>query len=170
VGGGGALKGISAESCIEAFMSNWVARFGVPETVTSDRGSQFSSFAWSSFCVKLCVQHAMTTAYHPQANGIVERVHRQPKDSLRACGAGTYWPLYLPWILQGLRAAPNKISGFSSTEAVFGQPLVLLGELNPGPVAHPLAFYSVSASPTTGPQVFTPGDRRPEGVGQRGQA
>ena len=26
----------------------------------------------------------MTTSYHPQANGMVERVHRQLKDALRA--------------------------------------------------------------------------------------
>jgi transposase InsO family protein len=83
------LKGISAEACIEAFMSHWIARFGVPETVTSERGSQFSSFAWSLFCDLLGVRHAMTTAYHSQANGMVERVHRQLKDSLCAWGAST---------------------------------------------------------------------------------
>jgi cleavage and polyadenylation specificity factor subunit 1 len=90
------LKGIFAEACIEAFMYHWIARFGVPETVTSDRGSQFSSFAWSSFCDRFGVRHTMTTAYHPQANGMVERVHRQLKDSLRARGASTDWPLHLP--------------------------------------------------------------------------
>jgi transposase InsO family protein len=90
------IKGISAEACIEAFMSHWIARFGVPETVTSDRGSQFSSFTWSSFCDLLGVRYAMTTAYHPQANCIIERVHRQLKDSLRARGACKDWPLHLP--------------------------------------------------------------------------
>jgi transposase InsO family protein len=69
------LKGIAAASCVEAFMSLWVARFGVQETVTSDRGSQFSSCTWPSFCAKLGVPHAMTTAYHPQANALMERVH-----------------------------------------------------------------------------------------------
>jgi transposase InsO family protein len=97
------LKGISAESCIEAFISNWVAHYGVPKTVTSDRDSQFSYFAWSSFCARLNMRHAMTMAFHPQANSIVERVHRQLKDSRHARGAGTDWPLHLPWVLLGLR-------------------------------------------------------------------
>jgi hypothetical protein len=39
------------------------------------------------------------------------------------------WPAHLPWVLLGLRSAPKGISGISSAEAVFGQPLVLLGEL-----------------------------------------
>jgi transposase InsO family protein len=101
-------------SCVEAFLSNWVAHFGVPETLTSDRGAQFSSSTWASFCSKLGVRHAMTTAYHPQANGLVERDHRQLKDGLRVCQAGVDWPAHLPWVLLGLRAAPKEISGVFS--------------------------------------------------------
>ncbi len=47
------LKNISASGCVEAFLSSWVARFGVPETLTSDRGTKFASAAWTSFCSKL---------------------------------------------------------------------------------------------------------------------
>jgi hypothetical protein len=37
------LKEMSAAACVRAFMGSWVARFGVPETVTTDRGAQFTS-------------------------------------------------------------------------------------------------------------------------------
>ena len=37
------LSSISTESCVRAFISTWVARFGVPSTLTSDRGAQFTS-------------------------------------------------------------------------------------------------------------------------------
>ncbi len=33
------LKNISASGCVEAFLSSWVARFGVPDTFTLDRGT-----------------------------------------------------------------------------------------------------------------------------------
>ncbi len=56
------LKGIAAGSCMQAFLSTWVPCFGVPQTLTSDRGTQFSSASWSSFCNKLGVCH-MTMAY-----------------------------------------------------------------------------------------------------------
>jgi transposase InsO family protein len=76
------LKDISSASCMETFLSFWVARFGVPTTITTDRGTQFSSATWTAFCCKLGTRHAMRTAYHPQANGLVERAHRQLKDAL----------------------------------------------------------------------------------------
>jgi hypothetical protein len=123
------LKDISAKTCSEVFLATWVARYGVPSTVTTDRGTQFTSEIWTEMCKKLGANHVKTTAYHPQANGLVERVHRQLKDALRAREAGVEWPLHLPYVLLGLRAAPKEKSGVSSAEAVFGQPLVLPGEV-----------------------------------------
>ncbi len=122
------LKTTSAETCLEAFTSNWLARFGVPATMTTDRGVQFASHTWKTFCVKLGIDHVQTTAYHPQANGIVERSHRQLKDALRARLAGASWPDHLPWVLLGLRAAPKETSNVSSAELVNGAPLVLPGQ------------------------------------------
>ncbi len=140
------LKDISTACCIVAFLASWVSRFSVPETVTSDQGAQFSAASWASFCNRLGIRHAMTTAYHPQANGLVERAHRQLKDALRARGASTDWPSHLPWVLLGLHAAPKEISGISSAEAVFGGQLVLPGDLAPGPEAPPLSFKDKLAS------------------------
>ncbi len=140
------LKEASAASCIGAFLSSWVARFGVPETVTTDRGAQFSSATWASFCRQAGLRHVMTTAYHPQANGLVERAHRQLKASFRARGAGTDWPAHLHWVLLGLHAAPKEISGVSSAEAVYGEQLTLPGDFNAGVESPPLAFKGELAS------------------------
>jgi hypothetical protein len=56
---------------------------------------------------------------------MIERAHRQLKDSLRTRLAGVHWPQHLPWVLLGLRAAPNEDSGASSAELVLGAPLTL---------------------------------------------
>ena len=69
-----------------------------------------------------------TTAYHPESNGMVERVHRRLKDALRARAAGPNWVADLPWILLGLWAQPREDTGPSAAEAVFGAPLVLPGQ------------------------------------------
>jgi transposase InsO family protein len=37
-----------------------------------DRGTQFSSEVWGNMCATLGIHHKMTTAYHPQANSLVE--------------------------------------------------------------------------------------------------
>jgi len=79
----------------------------------------------------------MTTAYHPQANGMVEWGHRQLQDSLCSWAAGVDWLAHLSWVLLGLRAAPKDESGFSSAELVLGSPLTLPGQFlsSPEPLA-----------------------------------
>jgi transposase InsO family protein len=122
------LKAVAASDCAEALVSGWVTRFGVPACLTSDRGVQFASAVWAALMSRLGVKHVMTTAYHPQSNGIVERFHRRLKDALRARAAAADWPRHLPWVLLGLRLAPREDSGVSSAELVFGTPLQLPGQ------------------------------------------
>ena len=51
------------------------------------------------------------TTYHPQANGVVEQLHRQLKATLKARLVGPAWMDELPLVLLGLRSAPKRISG-----------------------------------------------------------
>jgi transposase InsO family protein len=78
------LKATSAADCAEAFIDGWVSRFGVPATLTSDRGVQFTSSFWAAVTGRLGVRHNTTTAFHPQSNGMVERFHRHLKEALKA--------------------------------------------------------------------------------------
>jgi hypothetical protein len=122
------LRAMDAETCVHAFASTWVARFGVPAVVTTDQGTQFTSSLWQSACTAWGSQHVTTTAFHPQSNGMVERSHRQLKDALRARLAGTCWAQHLPWVLLGLRAAPKESGSACSAELVYGSPPTLPGE------------------------------------------
>ncbi|MBX9657126.1 MAG: DDE-type integrase/transposase/recombinase [Nitrospiraceae bacterium] len=123
------LAAMDAEACAGALISNWVAGFGVPAAVTSDQGRQFTSALWGHACRALGIQHNTTTAYHPQSNGMVERVHRQLKEALKARLATADWPQHLPWVLLGIRNAPKEDSGCSAAELVFGTTLALPGQL-----------------------------------------
>ena len=69
-----------------------------------------------------------TTAYHPQANGIIERFHRQLKNSLKATPSPIHWVDHLPLIMLGLRSAVKVDSGFSPAEMVYGSELRLPGD------------------------------------------
>ena len=106
------LSSTTAADCASALLQGWIQRFGVPDTITSDRGAQFTSSLWSSLCQLLNIPHAPTTAYHPQSNGLVERMHRRLKDALRARAAGSDWYLHLPWVMLGIRAAWRDDSEF----------------------------------------------------------
>jgi hypothetical protein len=76
------LSSITATDCARALFAGWVFRFGVPATITSDRGVQFTSALWAGLCSLLNIQHWPTTSYHPQSNGLVERFHRWLKDAV----------------------------------------------------------------------------------------
>ena len=123
------LSSTTATACADAFVAGWVARFGVPASITIDRGVQFTSAVWAILCKRLGIQHFTTTANHPQSNGMVERFHRQLKDALRARLAAADWASHLPWVLLGLRSAPKEDHNVSSAELLYGVPLALPGEL-----------------------------------------
>ena len=42
------LASMDTDTCMEALISNWIARFGIPTIITSDRGIQFTSSIWAS--------------------------------------------------------------------------------------------------------------------------
>uniref|UniRef100_A0A8C5PTG3 Uncharacterized protein n=1 Tax=Leptobrachium leishanense TaxID=445787 RepID=A0A8C5PTG3_9ANUR len=56
---------------------------GLPSTIISDRGSQFTSLFWKSFCKTLHMQQSLSTAYHPQTNGQTERTNGTLEQYLR---------------------------------------------------------------------------------------
>ncbi len=127
------LPNITAELVLDTFVEMWVARFGVPRHVTTDKGTQFTSGTWGSWCQRMGVEHIKTTSFHPQSNGMVERLHRQIKDALRARGAATTWQENLPWVLLGLRTAPKDESNISTAEVTLGHQLTVPGQFQPTP-------------------------------------
>ena len=121
------MSSTTSTECFDAFLRHWVSRFGVPATLTTDIGPQFTSTVWASLCKSLGIHHVMTTAFHPQANGMIERVHRRLKDALRARCASTDWYDQLPLVLLGLRVSPKEYSNVSTAEMVYGTTLALPG-------------------------------------------
>ena len=75
-----------------------------------------------------------TTAYHPQANGLVERFHRHLKSSLKSRLRDANWSDELPWVMLGIRSAPKGDLGCSSAELVYGSPLTVPGEFLRSPL------------------------------------
>jgi cleavage and polyadenylation specificity factor subunit 1 len=51
------MSGTTAATCAEALLAGWIQRFGVPSTITSDRGPQFTSALWAAVCSLLNIAH-----------------------------------------------------------------------------------------------------------------
>ena len=120
----------NAQTLAKHLINHWVARFGVPRIITSDRGSQFTSQVWTEVMKLLGIKQDLTTSYNPQHNGKVERLHRTLKNALRSRLDGRNdWLNHLPWVLLGMRNLPNVDTGLSPAVLVYGQNLEIPGLL-----------------------------------------
>lgn len=117
-----------AVTCANALIRHWISRLGVPSDITSDRGPQFTSALWQQLHQLLGISAHNTTAFHPQANGLVERLHRQLKAAIKARTTGPNWMEELPMALLGIRSAWREEPDCSPAELVYGTTLYLPGE------------------------------------------
>ena len=108
-------------------------RYGIPDEVVTDRGSQFIGGAWKELMVSLGIRSLATTAYHPQCNGMVERMHRQLKAAIRARLVDSTWQDCLPLVLLGLRSAWKSGPDAFPSEMLYGTMLRLPGEFVASP-------------------------------------
>ena len=98
------------------------SRTGIPLELLSDQGAQFIGKVVAQLCKNLNIQKIRTTPYHPETNGIVERLHGTLGAMLtKAASRGLDWVGQIPFALFALRAAPNRETLFSPYELVFGR-------------------------------------------------
>ena len=127
------LQDMSSGTCSKAFVQNWLPRYGIPDEIITDRGSQFLGGSWKELMTSLGIDTKSTTSYHPQCNGLVERMHRQLKSSIRARLIDNAWQDALPLVLLGLRSAWREGPETAPAELLCGSALRLPGQFVPGP-------------------------------------
>lgn len=121
------LRDISAATVAKTFFENWIARFGTPRVLTTDQGFQFESQLFSVLLSLSGCKRIRTTAYHPSANGIIERWHRTMKAAIM-CHNAPNWVEVLPAVLLGLRTHVRSDTGVSPAEFTYGTTLRVPGE------------------------------------------
>lgn len=93
---------ITADTVAKTFYNHWIARFGCLKLVTTDQRSQFESALHTALHHLVGNKRIRTTAYHPAANGLVERWRRTMKAAIM-CHQDPQWTKVLPTVLLGLR-------------------------------------------------------------------
>ena len=111
---------------------------GIPTTITTDQGRLFQSSLWTKLMKLLGIKCIQTTAYHPIANGIIERFHRQLKASIKSLPLPTDWFDGLPLILLGIRTALKEDIGCTADELVYGTTLHIPGQFCTPSLTSPL--------------------------------
>ena len=115
------LKSITAKSVAVGMMEIF-SRTGIPLQMVTDQGTQFVGKVMEHLCSSLHIDKLKTTPYHPEGNGVCERMHGTLGAMLtKAAKAGQDWVGQIPFALFALRAAPNRDTQFSPFELVYGR-------------------------------------------------
>lgn len=91
--------------------------------VAGSGGGEFDELLSSCF-----VDHRLTSPFHPQANGLAERVVQVVKRSLRKLcetRSTTQWDQQLPWVALGYRCSRQSSTGCSPYELLYARQPVL---------------------------------------------
>ncbi|KAL0161769.1 hypothetical protein M9458_045494, partial [Cirrhinus mrigala] len=109
------LKGLpTAMETALALFNNVFRVYRLPEDIVSDRGTQFTSQVWRAFCKQLDINVSLTSGYHPQANGQVERLNQEIGRYLRTyCSRDQHrWSEFLPWAENSLTHSSTGLTPF----------------------------------------------------------
>ncbi|KAL2083737.1 hypothetical protein ACEWY4_021510 [Coilia grayii] len=133
------IRSATAQTISRLFREEFLTRWGVPNFLLSDRGSQFVSSLFQELCAGWTVIPKLTTAYHPQTN-LTDRVNRNIKAMISSYVGDQHnkWTQYLPEFRFALNSSVHETTGVSPAELHLGRKLkspmdkLLLGR-NPPP-------------------------------------
>ena len=105
------------------YLTEIVRLNGVPLSIISDRGPQFTSHVWKSFHKGLGSQVNLSTAFHPQTDGQAERTIQTLEDMLRACVINfkDSWDDHLPFIEFAYNNNYHSSIQMAPSEALYGR-------------------------------------------------
>ena len=110
------LKAIKAKKACE-FLDEIMTRFGVPNQIITDNGTQFTAHEFMDYYGTIGIQVCFGSAYHPQSNGQIERANGLLLQRLKSHihsklekFAGK-WFKELPSVIWGLRTQVNRSTG-----------------------------------------------------------
>jgi ribonuclease HI/transposase InsO family protein len=131
------LTSIRSEQAVALF-TNIIHRFGVPNSIITDNGTQFTGKKFLDFCEDHHIRVDWATIAHPMTNGQVERANGMILQGLKPRiyndlnKFGKRWMKELPSVVWSLRTTPSRSMGFSSFFLVYGVEAILPTDLEYG--------------------------------------
>lgn len=105
-------------------------RYGCPEVIISDQGREFNNQIEKRLMELTGVHHRVTSAYHPQANGLVEKQNSTTTQCLKACiETQEDWLPCLDSLAMSFRASQHTSTGKTPYEMVYGKRMLLPADL-----------------------------------------
>jgi hypothetical protein len=107
----------------EKYIAEIVRLHGIPKTIVSDRGSQFTAHFWEHLHKGLDTSLIRSRAYHPQTDGLTQRVNTILEDMLRACVLSSRgsWESWLPLVKFAYNNSYQESIKMSHFQALYGR-------------------------------------------------
>ncbi|KAE8179705.1 hypothetical protein CF328_g9391, partial [Tilletia controversa] len=113
----------TAEQVATRFLNHVYPISGLPKAIISDRDTRFTSAFWSRLLASLDIKMAMSTAFHAQTDGLVERINGQLETMLRHYVAIDQhdWDTKLPSLAMAYNSQRQSSTTFSPYRLVFNR-------------------------------------------------
>ena len=120
---GRALAKATSKNVAKFIYEEVICRHGCPKRIVMDRGTENLDLT-KDLLEKHRIRQTLVSAYHPQANGLVERGHDAIVNALAKYDKST-WKEYLPLALWADRISVRRSTGYSAFELVYGRECLL---------------------------------------------
>ncbi|EXX63870.1 gag-pol fusion protein [Rhizophagus irregularis DAOM 197198w] len=122
-----ALPDAKASSVVSFFYEDIICHHGCPKEILTDHGSHFVNEMLNSLCNELGVKHRLSTAYHPQTNGLVERFNRTLCEALAKFSNENHddWDMYVSSALFAYRVRKQSTTRHEPFYLMYGRDAVL---------------------------------------------
>ncbi|XP_068229856.1 uncharacterized protein [Palaemon carinicauda] len=116
------IKNINAKTIIDQLVKIFTT-YGFPKTLQCDRGTNFTSKLFQQAMREFNIHNIYASAYHPQSNGALERVHQTIKNLLRKYMQETseQWDRDIDLLMYIIKSVPQESTGVSPFELMFGR-------------------------------------------------
>jgi RNase H-like domain found in reverse transcriptase/Reverse transcriptase (RNA-dependent DNA polymerase)/Integrase zinc binding domain/Chromo (CHRromatin Organisation MOdifier) domain len=113
----------TAQSVFHKLDAHWIALFGAPSTIVSDRDTLFTSRFWVDIWAGLRAELKRSTAFHPQSDGQVEKQNGTLIDGLKTFvdERRSDWAVLLPQLQRAHNSSVCASTGHSPDKMMFGR-------------------------------------------------
>ena len=110
-----ALEHQDAHSVALRLLSEMISPYGAPYVIHTDQGTNFESKLIAELCKLYDIKKTRTTPYHPQSDGLVERLNRTLVDTIALIvkHAQDTWDLRIGLALMSIRSAAQSTTVYS---------------------------------------------------------
>ncbi|KAB0799843.1 hypothetical protein PPYR_07723 [Photinus pyralis] len=131
------IENKEAETVARAFVNNFILKYGIPEQIVTDQGTEFLAKVFKETAKLLGLDQINSTAYHHETLGALENSHKNLNAFLRI-QVNKYentWSKWVPFWCFSYNNTVHTETKYTPYELVFGKkcnlPLNILEKLDP---------------------------------------